>query len=79
MKSTGMVRPVDELGRVVLPKELRDTMDIAIKDPLEIFVDGKMILLKQYQPGCILCNSMKDIIDFKGKKICQECRESFKK
>ena len=79
MKSIGMVRPVDELGRVVLPKELRDTLDIAIKDPLEIYVEGKMILLKQYQPGCIFCNSAKDVVDFKGKKICCECRESLKK
>lgn len=79
MKSTGMVRPVDELGRVVLPKELRETLDIAVKDPLGIYVDGNMILLKKYQPGCVFCNSAKDVIDFKGKKICPECKESFKK
>ncbi len=76
MKSTGMVRSIDELGRVVLPKELRNTLEIAIKDPLEIFVDGKMILLKKYQPGCVFCNSVKDVVGFKGKNICQECRES---
>lgn len=79
MKSTGIVRKVDELGRVVLPQELRDTLNIAKKDPLEIYVDGNMILLKQYQPGCVFCDSVKDVIVFKGKNICPECMEDFKK
>jgi len=54
MKATGVVRKIDELGRIVLPKELRDTFDINIKDPLEIFVDGEMMILKKYQPSCVL-------------------------
>lgn len=50
MKSVGMVRKVDELGRIVLPIELRRTLEINEKDPLEIFVDGKQIILQKYQP-----------------------------
>ena len=78
MISTGIVRQVDELGRVVLPKELRNTMDIAIKDPLEIYIDENKILLKKYQPGCVFCNSAKDVSNFKGKNICPECKHSLK-
>ena len=57
MKSTGIVRKVDELGRIVLPVELRRTMDIAEKDPLEIYVDGNSIVLRKYRPSCIFCDS----------------------
>ena len=79
MISTGIVRQVDELGRVVLPKELRDTLDIAEKDPLEIYVDENKILLKKYQPGCVFCNSAKEVTNYKGKNICPNCRQEFKK
>ena len=65
MKSTGIVRRVDELGRIVLPIELRRT--------LEIYVDGSSIMLKKYQPACIFCDSAKDISVFKGKNICAHC------
>lgn len=54
MKSTGIVRKVDELGRIVLPIELRRTLNIAVKDSLEIYVDGPQIILKKYEPDCIL-------------------------
>lgn len=73
MKSTGIVRKVDELGRIVLPIELRRTLNIAEKDSLEIYVDGTSIILKKYQPACIFCNDAKDIINFKGKNICSSC------
>lgn len=76
MKSTGIVRKVDELGRIVLPKELRITLNINEKDPLEIFVDddGK-IILKKYEPACVFCNSMNDVTPFKGRNVCHECME----
>ncbi len=61
MKSTGIVRKVDELGRIVLPVELRRTMDIAEKDALEIYVDGNSIVLRKYRPSCIFCDSTKDV------------------
>ena len=74
MKSTGIVRRVDELGRVVLPKELRTTLDINIKDPLEIYIDGESIILKKYAPACIFCGSTDGIENHMGKNICAECR-----
>ena len=61
MKATGIVRKVDELGRIVLPIELRRTLDIAERDPLEIYVDGSSIVLNKYQPACIFCGDSKDI------------------
>jgi transcriptional pleiotropic regulator of transition state genes len=75
MKSTGIVRKVDELGRVVIPIELRRTMDINIKDPLEIFVDKDSIILQKYSPSCacIFCGNAGDVINHKGKNVCQEC------
>lgn len=73
MKSTGIVRKVDELGRIVLPIELRRTLDIDVKDALEIYVDGSQIMLKKYEPACIFCGNAKDIIHFKGKNICKNC------
>lgn len=73
MKSTGIVRKVDELGRIVLPIELRRTLGIEEKDRMEIFVDGESIILRKYQPACIFCDNAKDIINYKGKNICPDC------
>ena len=73
MKSTGIVRRVDELGRVVLPIELRRTLDIEIRSPLEIYVDGDLIILRKYEPACIFCGEAKDVINFKEKIMCSEC------
>lgn len=78
MKSTGIVRKVDELGRVVLPIELRRTLDIAEKDALEIYVDESAIILKKYEPACIFCDNAKDIVVFKGKNICPDCLNDMK-
>jgi len=78
MKSTGIVRKVDELGRVVLPIELRRTLDIAEKDALEIYVDGSTIILKKYEPACIFCGDAKDVISYKGKNICPDCLNEMK-
>ena len=78
MKSTGIVRRVDELGRVVLPIELRRTLDINEKDALEIYVDGATIILKKYEPACIFCDDAKDVIVYKGKNICKGCMNSLK-
>ncbi len=69
MKSTGIVRKVDELGRVVLPIELRRNLNINEKDALEIFVDDERIILKKYEPADIFTGSMDDLIDYKGKKV----------
>lgn len=79
LKSTGIVRKVDELGRVVLPIELRRTLSIAEKDALEIYVDGQNIILKKYEPACIFCDNAKDVVVYKGKNICSECLTELKK
>ena len=79
MKSTGIVRKVDELGRIVLPIELRRTLDIAEKDSLEIYVDGSSIILKKYQPSCIFCGDAKDITRYKDKNICLSCLHQLQK
>lgn len=73
MKSTGIVRKVDELGRIVLPIEMRRTLDIAEKDTLEIYVEGDSIILRKFQAACVFCDSAKDIINFKGRNVCSEC------
>lgn len=73
LKATGVVRRVDELGRIVIPIELRRTMDIEEKDSLEIFVDGDKIILKKYEPACIFCSDAEDVYYFQGKNICKAC------
>lgn len=73
MKSTGIVRKVDELGRVVIPIELRRTLDIAERDALEIYVDAEKIILRKYEPACVFCGSAEDVVSFQGKNICQKC------
>lgn len=73
MKSTGIVRKVDELGRVVIPIELRRTLGIDEKDALEIYVDNEKIILKKYEPACVFCGSADDVQHFRGKNVCKEC------
>ncbi len=77
MKS-GMVREVDCLGRIVLPKEMRDIMDIKPKDALEIYVDGENIVLRKHIPFCILCSSTEDLVTVNEKKICRACLNNLK-
>lgn len=78
MKATGIVRKVDELGRIVLPIELHRTLDIAERDAIEIYVEGSSIVLKKFRPNCVFCDSSKDVVDFKGKNICQKCIRALK-
>lgn len=73
MKSTGIVRKVDELGRVVIPIELRRTLGIDEKDALEIYVDAEKIILKKYQPACVFCGDATDVQHYKGKLVCRSC------
>lgn len=79
MKSTGIVRKVDELGRVVLPIELRRNLNIEEKDSLEIYVDGNSVILKKYEPDCIFCGNARDVINYKGKNICPACLADLRK
>ena len=78
MKSTGVVRKVDELGRIVLPIEIRKTLDIQVKDPIEIFTDSDRIILQKYQPACVFCNNVDSVTYFNGKRVCTACIEKIK-
>lgn len=78
MKSTGIVRRIDDLGRIVLPIELRRTLDIGERETMEIFVEGSSVVLKKYRPTCIFCDSAKDITIFKGKNICPKCLQELR-
>jgi transcriptional pleiotropic regulator of transition state genes len=75
MKSTGIVRKVDNLGRIVLPKELRETLQIDIQDPLAVYVEDNMVILKKYNPACILCGETQYTFNYQGKNICSNCLE----
>lgn len=73
MKSTGIIRKVDDLGRIVLPIELRRTLDIAERDELEIFMEDDRIVLKKYEPACVFCSSEQGLVSYRGKNVCQDC------
>lgn len=79
MKSTGIVRRVDELGRVVIPIEMRNKFGIAVKDPIEIYVEGSNIVLKKFEQSCIFCGNTNDLSEYKGKLLCKECSEQISK
>jgi len=79
MKSTGIVRKVDELGRVVIPIELRRTLNIGIRDALEIFTEADTIILRGYKPLCYICGGSIDLKEFKNRKICSDCIDEAQK
>ena len=79
MKATGIVRRVDELGRVVIPIELRNKFDIQVKDPIEIYVQDDTIVLKKYEPNCIFCNNSKNLISYNDKLVCKKFAEKLSK
>lgn len=78
MKTSGIIRHIDELGRIVIPKEMRRTLEIAAEDPVEIVMEGDSIRLKKYQTSCVFCGSSEDLSDFKGKTLCRTCLEELK-
>lgn len=77
-KATGITRKVDELGRIVIPIELRRTMGIEEKDPLEIYTTGDSIVLKKYERGCVFCGDMNPQV-FKGKMVCKGCVQEMRR
>ncbi len=78
MKSTGVVRKIDEMGRIVIPMEIRKTFGISDGDSLEIFVDNENIILRKYQPSCIFCGNCENIDFYLGKRICTSCIDKIK-
>ena len=79
MKATGIVRRLDQLGRIVIPKELRTTLDLKDTDPVEIFTEGDTIILRKYQPSCIFCGEAEGLVQIDGKNVCRKCAEKIKK
>ena len=78
MKSTGIIRKVDDLGRIVLPIELRRMLDIEERDELEIFIENDRIILSKFEPTCIFCESTHGLMSYRGKNVCQECIRKMK-
>ncbi|MBQ2732785.1 MAG: AbrB/MazE/SpoVT family DNA-binding domain-containing protein [Clostridia bacterium] len=79
MKSTGIVRPIDDLGRIVLPIEIRKTLSLSPKDSVEIFIDENRIVLQKYQPGCIFCGNHENLTYYKSKLVCRDCAEELQR
>lgn len=79
MKTTGIVRKIDELGRIVVPKEMRRVLDIKNLDPVEIILEGNSIIITKYSPSCIYCGKDDNIVSFKSKNICYDCLQELKK
>ena len=79
MKATGIIRNLDQLGRIVIPKETRKALDLNEGDPIEMFTDGDKIILKKYALGCHCCGNLEDLTDVLGLKICPKCLKEFKK
>ena len=73
MKSTGIVRKMDELGRVVIPIEIRNQFNIVEKDPIEIYVNGDAIVLKKLEKTCIFCGNTENLLEYQDKLICSNC------
>jgi len=78
MKSTGIIRKLDDLGRIVIPKELRDNFNLLTKDSLEIFKEQNKIILTKYEPGCKFCSEIDVSLVYKGYKLCKDCFENIK-
>lgn len=78
MKSTGIIRKVDDLGRIVLPIELRRMLDIAERDELEIYIENDHIILQKYKPTCVFCGSCHNLTSHRGKKVCHSCIQAMR-
>lgn len=79
MKSTGIVRKIDEQGRIVLPIELRRTLDVGDRDELEIYMEDDKVILRKYEPACVFCASTFGLVTYRGKNVCMECIHNMNK
>jgi len=78
MKDTGVVRKIDPLGRLVIPKEVRDALGLGVNEPVQIYVNGDMICVKKYIKACLICGNTDEIFAIKGKNICMQCAKLIK-
>ncbi|MGB4593618.1 MAG: AbrB/MazE/SpoVT family DNA-binding domain-containing protein [Coriobacteriia bacterium] len=79
MSDTGIVRRVDDLGRIVIPMELRRTLGINVKDPISISVEGDRVILEKYRDACVICGNQENISEIKGRNVCADCVTAIKK
>lgn len=79
MKTTGIIRRIDELGRLVLPIELRRTLGLEVKDPVEIFIEGNRLVVKKYEDSCIFCGNNDQLVKYADKNICKSCIKEISK
>ncbi len=79
MRTTGVIRKLDELGRIVIPIEQRRALDINLHDPVEINMEDDRIIIKKFRSGCIFCGSTQNVVDFKDKLVCKKCLNELKK
>lgn len=78
MKSLGIIRQLDALGRIVIPIEMRRKLDISVKDPLEITVEGSRIVIEKHREGCVFCNNADGLREYEGKPVCSRCLAKLK-
>lgn len=79
MKTLGIIRKIDTLGRIVIPMEMRNKLKISFNEPVEIHMEGNQVILKKYEPDCVFCSSQKDVSEYKGKNVCKKCIEELSK
>lgn len=79
LKATGLTRQIDSLGRIVIPKDLREKYELTANDSLEMFTTEDGILIRKYNPGCTLCGGLEGIQTVRGKYLCKHCIETIKK
>ena len=79
MKSTGIVRRLDELGRIVVPIDIRNKLSITEKDPMEIYIEGDKIVLRKFETNCVFCGSDNALKEFKDKPVCEDCLKKLQK
>ncbi len=79
MKSTGMIRKLDDLGRIVLPSELRKNLGLENQDELEIFIEGECIILQKFAPSCVFCGCGENLVRYYDKNLCETCISAIRK
>lgn len=79
MKNTGVCKTVDDLGRIVLPKEIRKSLGFDIRSSVELYVEGDSLIIKKAKSNCVFCSSNDNLVEFNGKMVCQDCINNLKK
>ena len=78
MRNTGVRKTIDDLGRIVLPKEIRKSLGLGIRSAVDLYVDGEKLIITKTKNECIFCNSRDNLVEYKGKSVCEKCIEELK-